>query len=53
MRLQQVPSLKKVALSSAESDAETDTKSTSIQASVINARPLSSPLPIALVEVEQ
>lgn len=52
VRLQQVPSLKDVALSTAGAEGDTDNKSTTVQASVINARPLSSPLPIALVEVE-
>lgn len=52
VRLQQVPSLKEITLSKAETPEDENVKKTTIQASVINAQPLNSPLPIAFLEVQ-
>ncbi len=51
VRLQQVPSLKEITLSKAETE-DSDVKNTTVEASVINAQPLNSPLPIAFLEVQ-
>lgn len=51
VRLQQVPSLKEITLSKAETE-DANVKNTTVEASVINAQPLNSPLPIAFLEVQ-
>jgi hypothetical protein len=61
VRLQQVPSLKEISLTKAAgatsgaagtSTGDVNTKTMTVEATVINAQPLNTSLPIALTEVQ-